>query len=115
MKTLQNKAETSGSVWECNDCGSQEYTSNVSFDDVHKLNCSQCGSSEWHQAQPDRIPDAGKMISEEPSLPEQATGWDNGLSQDYNKKLGAWFSEKPNAKQELRARTFNNHRKIEND
>lgn len=37
------------------------------------------------------------------------TGWDNGLSQDYDKKLGAWFSEKPNAKEELRARTFDNY------
>jgi len=34
-----------------------------------------------------------------PSVP---TGWDNGLCQDYDKKLGAWFSEKPNAKEELR-------------
>ena len=34
--------------------------------------------------------------------PTTPTGWDNGLSQDYDKKLGAWFSEKPNAKQELR-------------
>ena len=41
-----------------------------------------------------------------PSVP---TGWDNGLSQDYDKKLGAWFSEKPNAKQELRARTFDDY------
>lgn len=36
-------------------------------------------------------------------------GWNNGLSQDYDKKLGAWFSEKPNAKEELRARTFDNY------
>jgi hypothetical protein len=41
-----------------------------------------------------------------PSVP---TGWDNGLSQDYDKKLGAWFSEKPNAKEELRARTFDDY------
>jgi hypothetical protein len=39
----------------------------------------------------------------------QPTGWDNGLSQDYDKKLGAWFSEKPNAKEELRARTFDDY------
>jgi len=30
------------------------------------------------------------------------TGWDNGLNQDYNKKLARWFSEKPNARQEIR-------------
>jgi len=41
--------------------------------------------------------------------PPQPTGWDNGLSQDYDKKLGAWFSEKPNAKEELRARTFDDY------
>ena len=31
-----------------------------------------------------------------------ATGWDNGLSQDYNRKLGAWFAERLGAKRELR-------------
>ena len=41
--------------------------------------------------------------------PTAPTGWDNGLSQDYDKKLGAWFSEKPNAKEELRARTFDDY------
>jgi hypothetical protein len=41
--------------------------------------------------------------------PPQPTGWDNGLCQDYDKKLGAWFSEKPNAKEELRARTFDDY------
>lgn len=41
--------------------------------------------------------------------PEQPTGWDNGLSQEYDKKLSAWFSEKPNAKEELRARTFDDY------
>lgn len=41
--------------------------------------------------------------------PTAPTGWDNGLSQDYNKELGAWFSEKPNAKEELRARTFDDY------
>ena len=41
--------------------------------------------------------------------PTTPTGWDNGLSQDYDKKLGAWFSEKPNAKEELRARTFDDY------
>lgn len=41
--------------------------------------------------------------------PTTPTGWDNGLSQDYDKKLGAWFSEKPNAKEELRARMFDDY------
>lgn len=36
-------------------------------------------------------------------LPEvKPTGYDNGLSQDYDAKLGRWFAEKPNARQEVR-------------
>jgi protoheme ferro-lyase len=31
------------------------------------------------------------------------TGWDNGLSQDYNKKLAQWFMSKPGAMHELRS------------
>jgi hypothetical protein len=51
------------------------------------------------------------LLEEAVAQPEQTqpTGWDNGLSQDYDKKLGAWFSEKPNAKQELRVRTFDDY------
>lgn len=30
------------------------------------------------------------------------TGWDNGLSQDYNKKLGQWFANRLGAREELR-------------
>lgn len=37
-------------AWECNECGSQEYTMSVSEDDVHELGCGRCGSSEWHKA-----------------------------------------------------------------
>ena len=56
----------------------------------------------------------GKRLGLESSIhtctpPTTPTGWDNGLSQDYDKKLGAWFSEKPNAKEELRARTFDDY------
>lgn len=36
-------------VWECNECGSQEYTMAVSASDVHDLGCVNCGSSEWHK------------------------------------------------------------------
>ena len=36
--------------WECNECGSQEYTLSVSEIDVQKLGCGDCGSSEWHKA-----------------------------------------------------------------
>lgn len=37
--------------WECNECGSQEYTMCVSESDVHELGCGHCGSSEWHKAE----------------------------------------------------------------
>jgi len=39
-------------VWECNECGAQEYNSNVSEEDVHELlACGRCGASgEWHLA-----------------------------------------------------------------
>ena len=37
-------------VWECNECGSQEYTMCVSESDVQELGCGGCGSSEWHKA-----------------------------------------------------------------
>lgn len=37
-------------AWECNECGSQEYTMSVSIDDVQNLGCSNCGGSEWHKA-----------------------------------------------------------------
>ena len=30
------------------------------------------------------------------------TGWDNGLSQDYNKELGAWFAGRPGACEQWR-------------
>lgn len=37
--------------WECNECGSQEFTSAVSEEDVHEwLACSSCGGSEFHKA-----------------------------------------------------------------
>ena len=37
-------------VWECNECGAQEYSGNLSDADVHKLGCGNCGSSEFHLA-----------------------------------------------------------------
>lgn len=38
-------------VWECNECGSQEYTMSVSEDDVNNLGCGDCGANEWHKAE----------------------------------------------------------------
>jgi hypothetical protein len=37
-------------AWECNECGSQEFTMCVSEHDVNQLGCGNCGSSEWHKA-----------------------------------------------------------------
>jgi ribosomal protein S27AE len=37
-------------VWECNECGSQEYTSAVSEEDVNtRLACGSCGGDEFHR------------------------------------------------------------------
>ena len=36
-------------AWECNECGSQEYTMAFSEADVNQLGCGRCGSSEWHK------------------------------------------------------------------
>lgn len=38
-------------AWECNECGSQEYTMSVSEDDVNMLGCGNCGACEWHKAE----------------------------------------------------------------
>lgn len=38
-------------LWECNKCGSQEYTMSVSCDDVQDLGCGNCGGNEWHKAE----------------------------------------------------------------
>lgn len=37
-------------VWQCNECGSNEYTSAVSEHDVHTfLACGSCGGDEFHK------------------------------------------------------------------
>ena len=33
---------------------------------------------------------------------KKPTGWNNGLNQDYDKKLGRWFAERPGARQQLK-------------
>lgn len=38
-------------AWECNECGSQEYTMSISESDVQELGCGNCGQSEWHKAE----------------------------------------------------------------
>jgi ribosomal protein S27AE len=37
-------------AWECNECGSQEYTGAVSEEDIEdeRLACGNCGSVEFH-------------------------------------------------------------------
>ena len=37
-------------AWECNECGSQEFTMSVLETDVQNLGCGNCGASEWHKA-----------------------------------------------------------------
>lgn len=37
-------------AWECNECGSQEYTMAVSEEDLNCLGCGNCGGDEWHKA-----------------------------------------------------------------
>jgi ribosomal protein S27AE len=34
---------------QCNECGSNEYTSSVSGDDLDSLSCGNCGSNEFHK------------------------------------------------------------------
>ena len=48
---LANAERKKQYAWECNECGSQEYTMSVSESDVHDLGCGKCGSSEWHKAE----------------------------------------------------------------
>ena len=35
-------------AWTCNECGSAEYSGSISEDDIHKMTCGRCGSSDWH-------------------------------------------------------------------
>ena len=37
-------------AWECNECGTQEYTMHITEADVHNLRCSKCGGGEWHES-----------------------------------------------------------------
>jgi hypothetical protein len=35
--------------WECNECGSREFTSSVSEEDLDCLACTSCGCNEFHK------------------------------------------------------------------
>jgi len=35
--------------WQCNECGSDEFTSGVSEDDLQYLSCTNCGGNEFHK------------------------------------------------------------------
>lgn len=41
-----------GWVWECNECGSQEYSSSLQEADLEYLSCSKCGGNEFHKEAP---------------------------------------------------------------
>lgn len=52
LRELRQKLEPPKEyAWECNECGSQEYTMSVSEDDVQQLGCGNCGGDEWHKAE----------------------------------------------------------------
>jgi predicted nucleic acid-binding Zn ribbon protein len=36
-------------AWECNECGSQEYTMCVSYEDACWMGCAGCGADEFHK------------------------------------------------------------------
>ena len=35
-------------AWECNQCGAQEWSANISETDIQELGCASCGGDEWH-------------------------------------------------------------------
>lgn len=45
-----DKSDPAELCWECNECGSQEFTMGVSEDDLDRLGCTGCGSNEFHKA-----------------------------------------------------------------
>lgn len=53
-----------------------------------------------------RADELRKELAEADTLREAiaapVTGWDTGLSQDYDRKLGKWFADQPGALQQLR-------------
>jgi hypothetical protein len=51
IKRPRKKPKIENPCWECNECGSQEYTKSVSEIDVQKLGCGKCGGIEWHRAE----------------------------------------------------------------
>lgn len=48
LNVASGKMKGAMSSWICNECGSQEYTHNVSSEDIKKLQCSSCGNDEFH-------------------------------------------------------------------
>src|SRR6185437_1174125 len=36
-------------AWECNECGSAEYSMSISEDDLENLACGRCGANEFHK------------------------------------------------------------------
>lgn len=44
------KGNAKQQCFECNECGAQEYTMQVSEGDLNWLCCGNCGSNEFHKA-----------------------------------------------------------------
>jgi predicted nucleic-acid-binding Zn-ribbon protein len=45
-----NKSDPAELCWECNECGSQEFTLGIAEHELEKLGCTGCGGSEFHKA-----------------------------------------------------------------
>ena len=39
-------------AWQCNECGSDEYSCSVSELDIANLSCGNCGANEFHKVEP---------------------------------------------------------------
>lgn len=52
-KVYENLAGQQEHCWECNECGSREFTDSVSESDLEKLACTSCGCNEFHKVNQD--------------------------------------------------------------
>ena len=48
-RILAQRAAEDDWSWQCNECGSDEYSSAVSEEDIDKLTCGRCGANEFHK------------------------------------------------------------------
>jgi hypothetical protein len=60
--------------WECNECGSKEFTSNVSESDLDFLACAGCGCNEFHKAYT-TPPNVATPLAAQPAVPLTDEQW----------------------------------------